>query len=406
MDKQSKVEATYLVGLMSGTSVDGIDAAVIKLSPMPDKEQGVEIELLAFENTAFPKQVRNAIFELFDRANATIDKVGAMNMWLGELYAQATLSVIGKCGLEPSQIFAVGSHGQTIYHAPEENVMDGYNLHCTVQIGDGAVIANRTAIPCVSDFRVADMAMGGQGAPLVPFTEYLLFNNPEKTLLLQNIGGIGNVTVLPANASPEQVFAFDTGPGNMIIDGLVSQLFAPMTMDVGGGIAASGQVIDELLKWMQQDEYYRMPLPKSTGRERFGQPYVAQIIESMEVNNWKAEDVIATATHLTAWSIVDSYERYIAPQHQAQQLLIGGGGSYNLTLVRDLQQLFAPYKVQVLTQEDIGGNSDAKEAIAFAVLAYYTMKRLPNNIPLVTGASQPVVMGKISWPYLGRSQEA
>ncbi|MGO4182292.1 anhydro-N-acetylmuramic acid kinase [Paenibacillus sp. TAF43_2] len=405
MDKQSKVEATYLVGLMSGTSVDGIDAAVIKLSPMPDKEQGVEIELLAFENTAFPKQVRNAIFKLFDRANATIDKVGAMNMWLGELYAQATLSVIGKCGLEPSQIFAVGSHGQTIYHAPEENVMDGYNLHCTVQIGDGAVIANRTAIPCVSDFRVADMAMGGQGAPLVPFTEYLLSNNPEKTLLLQNIGGIGNVTVLPANASPEQVFAFDTGPGNMIIDGLVSQLFAPMTMDVGGGIAASGQVIDELLKWMQQDDYYRMPLPKSTGRERFGQPYVAQIIESMEANNWKAEDVIATATHLTAWSIVDSYERYIAPQHQAQQLLIGGGGSYNLTLVRDLQQLFAPYKVQVLTQEDIGGNSDAKEAIAFAVLAYYTMKRLPNNIPLVTGASQPVVMGKISWPYLGRSQE-
>ncbi|GGG02476.1 anhydro-N-acetylmuramic acid kinase [Paenibacillus abyssi] len=405
MDKQSKVDVTYLVGLMSGTSVDGIDAAVIKLSPMPEKEHGVEIELLAFENTPFPMQVRNSIFELFDRANATIDKVGAMNMWLGELYAQATLSVIGKCGLEPSQIFAVGSHGQTIYHAPKENIMDGYNLHCTVQIGDGAVIANRTAIPCVSDFRVADMAMGGQGAPLVPFTEYLLFNHPEKTLLLQNIGGIGNVTVLPANASPEQVFAFDTGPGNMIIDGLVAQLYGPMTMDDGGGIAASGQVIDELLKWMQQDEYYTMPLPKSTGRERFGQQYVAQIIEWMEANNWKAEDVIATATHLTAWSIVDSYERYIAPQYQAQQLLVGGGGSYNKTLLRDLQQLFVPYKVQVLTQEDIGGNSDAKEAVAFAVLAYYTMKRLPNNIQLVTGASQPVVMGKISWPYPGRSQE-
>ncbi|MFX3636212.1 MAG: anhydro-N-acetylmuramic acid kinase [Candidatus Pristimantibacillus sp.] len=405
MDKQSKVDATYLVGLMSGTSVDGIDAAVIKLSPTPDKEHGVEIELLAFENTPFPMHARNSIFELFDLATATIDKVGAMNMWLGELYAQATLSVIEKCGLEPSQIFAVGSHGQTIYHAPEEKAMDGYNLHCTVQIGDGAVIANRTGIPCVSDFRVADMAMGGQGAPLVPFTEYLLFNNPEKTLLLQNIGGIGNVTVLPANASPEQVFAFDTGPGNMIIDGLVSQLYAPMTMDVGGGIAASGQVIDELLKWMQQDEYYTMPLPKSTGRERFGQPYVAQIMEWMKANNWKAEDVIATATHVTAWSIVDSYERYIAPKHQAQQLLIGGGGSYNRTLLRDLQQLFAPHKVQVLTQEDIGGNSDAKEAIAFAVLAYYTMKRLPNNIPLVTGASQPVVMGKISWPYLGCRQE-
>jgi anhydro-N-acetylmuramic acid kinase len=406
MNKQSNIDATYLVGLMSGTSVDGIDAAVIQLSSMPDKEHGVEVTLLAFENTPFPMQVRDRIFELFDLSKATIDKVGAMNMWLGELYAQATLSVIEKCGLAPSQIVAVGSHGQTIYHAPEEHVMDDYNLHCTVQIGDGAVIANRTGIPCVSDFRVADMAMGGQGAPLVPFTEFVLFNNPGYSLLLQNIGGIGNVTVLPANASSDEVFAFDTGPGNMIIDGLVSQLYAPMTMDVGGEIGASGHVIDELLEWMQQDEYYTMPLPKSTGRERFGGPYVAQIIERMRSNNWKAEDVIATATYLSAWSIVDSYERYIAPRHQAHQLIVGGGGSYNTTLLRNLRHLFAPYQVQVLTQEDIGGNSDAKEAIAFALLAYYTMQRLPNNIPLVTGASGPVVMGKISWPYHGRSQEA
>ncbi|MBO9600769.1 MAG: anhydro-N-acetylmuramic acid kinase [Cohnella sp.] len=402
MDNHSKVDATYLVGLMSGTSVDGIDAAVIKLSPSKDQERGVEVTLLAFENTPFPAHVRNSVFELFDAANATIDKVGAMNMWLGELYAQATYSVIGKSGLEPSQIYAIGSHGQTIYHAPEENRVDGFNLHCTVQIGEGAVIANRTGIPCVSDFRVADMAMGGQGAPLVPFTEYLLFGNPDQTLLMQNIGGIGNVTVLPANASQDRVFAFDTGPGNMIIDGLVSRLYAPMTMDVGGEIAASGQVIDELLQWMQQDEYYTMPLPKSTGRERFGQAYVAQIVDRMHARGWKSEDVIATATYLTAWSIVDGYVRYIAPRHQAQQLLIGGGGSYNGTLVRHLKRLFAPYSIQVLTQEDIGGNSDAKEAIAFALLAYYTMKRLPNNIPLVTGASRPVVMGKISWPYEGR----
>lgn len=160
----------------------------------------------------------------------------------------------------------------------------------------------------------------------MPFTEYLLFNHPETTSLLQNIGGIGNVTVLPADASPEEVYAFDTGPGNMIIDGLVAHLFAPMTMDAGGAIAAGGEVIDQLLKWMQQDEYYTLPLPKSTGRERFGQPYVARILQMMEEHHWKAEDVIATATRLTAWSIVDSYERYIAPRHQAQQLLIGGGG--------------------------------------------------------------------------------
>lgn len=402
MNKPSKVDAAYLVGLMSGTSVDGIDAAVVKLSPSADREHGVEVELLAFENTPFPVQARNSIFELFDPANATIDKVGAMNMWLGELYAQATLSVIGKCGLSASQIFAIGSHGQTIYHSPEKKAIGDYNLHYTVQIGEGAVIANRTGIPCVSDFRVADMAMDGQGAPLVPFTEYVLFTDPERTLLMQNIGGIGNVTVLPANASPEQVFAFDTGPGNMIIDGLVSQLYAPLTMDAGGEIAAVGQVIGELLEWMQQDEYYAMPLPKSTGRERFGQQYVAQILELMKTNRWKAEDVIATATRLTAWSIVDGYERYIKPRHQAQQLLVGGGGSYNKTLLRDLQQLFAPHQVQVLTQEDIGGNSDAKEAIAFALLAYYTMNRMPNNMPRVTGASGPVIMGKVSFPYPGR----
>lgn len=399
MSKTSKVDAVYLVGLMSGTSVDGIDAAVVKLSPSADREHGMEIELLAFENTPFEAQVRDSIFELFDPAQATIDRVGAMNMWLGELYAQATLSVIGKCGLSASQILAVGSHGQTIYHAPEEKVRGGFNLHCTVQIGEGAVIANRTGIPCVGDFRVADLAMGGQGAPLVPFTEYLLFTDPEQTLLLQNIGGIGNVTVLPASASPDQVFAFDTGPGNMIIDGLVSQLYAPLTMDTGGEIAAGGQVIDELLAWMQQDEYYALPLPKSTGRERFGQQYVAQIIARMKERRWAAADVIATATYLTAWSIVDSFERYIKPQHQAGRLLISGGGSYNKTLVRHLQQLFAPHQVQVLTQEEVGGNSDAKEAIAFALLAYYTINRWPNTIPRVTGACRPVVMGKVSYPY-------
>lgn len=399
MDNKTKVEAKYVVGLMSGTSVDGIDAAVIEISPVHEGERAIAVRLLAFENTSFPETARNEIFELFNPANATIDRVGAMNMWLGELYAGAALSVIEQSGLHPSQITAIGSHGQTIYHAPEANWVDGYNLHCTVQIGDGAVIANRTAIATVSDFRVADMAMGGQGAPLVPFTEYLLYTNEKQTQLLQNIGGIGNITVLPANALPSDVFAFDTGPGNMIIDGLVSELFPPMTMDVGGEIAARGTIIDELLNWLKQDEYYTLALPKSTGRERFGKQYVAQIIAMMNEKGWSAVDVIATVTYLTAWSISDSYERYIAPKHRAGQLLIGGGGSYNAMLLSNLKQLFAEHEVEVLTQEDIGGNSDAKEAIAFALLAYFTMEGSANNIPQVTGASEPVVMGKISLPY-------
>ncbi|MFC6333988.1 anhydro-N-acetylmuramic acid kinase [Paenibacillus septentrionalis] len=386
----------YAVGLMSGTSVDGIDAAVIEIDAA--SEQEVSVRLLAFENTPFPDQTRNQIFELFDPAKATIDKVGMMNMWLGELYANATYSVIAKCGLKPEQISVVGSHGQTIYHAPWDQAIDGHTVRYTVQIGDGAVIANRTGIPCVSDFRTADMAVGGQGAPLVPFTEYLLYRSDKQTRLLQNIGGIGNVTVLPAGASAEEVYAFDTGPGNMIIDALIAQLYAPLAMDIGGQIAAKGQVIEELLSWMQQDEYYAMPLPKSTGRERFGTQYTEQIIAMMQNKQWRAEDVIATATYVTAWSIYDSYKRFIAQRNPAQQLLVGGGGSYNATLIGYLKQLFSPLGVDVLTQEDIGGNSDAKEAVAFGLLGYYTLQQRPNNIPNVTGASRPVIMGKLSWP--------
>lgn len=403
MEQQAK-NWVYYVGLMSGTSVDGIDAAVIKITDQHSGEAKrldaakPQIELLAFANTPFPEHVRTKIFELFDPRQATIDKVGAMNVWLGELYSQATHSIIKQAGLSSEQIAAVGSHGQTIYHAPEPNWIDGFNLHHTVQIGEGAVIANRTGIPCVSDFRVADMAAGGQGAPLVPFTEYLLFAEQNQTLLLQNIGGIGNVTVLPAGGDPGEVFAFDTGPGNMIIDALVAELFPPLTMDAGGKLGASGSIIPELLSWMQQDDYYAMPLPKSTGRERFGKQYTARIVEMMDERQWEKHDVIATATYATAWSIADSYERFILPRYKAQRMLIGGGGSYNETLVKHLAELFAPHGIETLTQEDIGGSSDAKEAVAFALLAYYTMQRLPNNMPSVTGASKPVVMGKISWP--------
>jgi anhydro-N-acetylmuramic acid kinase len=391
-------EVQYFIGLMSGTSVDGIDAAVIEITKHETKQQGINVKLLAFDNTPFPEHVRNQIFDLFNPAQATIDKVGLMNMWLGELYSQATLSILRKSGLQANQIAAIGSHGQTIYHAPEVQVKDGYALRYTVQIGEGAVIANRTGIPCVSDFRVADMAVGGQGAPLVPFTEYVLFAEKEKALMLQNIGGIGNITVLPKDSQVEDVFAFDTGPGNMIIDELVSQLYPPLKMDIGGKIGASGNIIEPLLAYMQQDEYYRLPLPKSTGREYFGKQYVAKLLTMMNEHQWRKEDVIATATYVTAWSILDSYERYIGSEFEIDRLIVAGGGSYNVTLINFLKQLFEKHNIEVLTQEDIGQNSDAKEAVAFAVLAYYTMLQMPNNVMTVTGASQPVVMGKVSWP--------
>jgi anhydro-N-acetylmuramic acid kinase len=386
----------YAVGLMSGTSVDGIDAAVVQISGMPDEPP--DVKLIAFENISFPTLVREEIFSLFDPGKATVDKIGRMNVLLGELYAEAALAVIAKAGLDAKEVAVIGSHGQTIYHAPRFEHMNGYDLHYTVQIGEGAVIAARTGIPCVSDFRPADMAVGGQGAPLVPFTEYLLYREVDRTLLLQNIGGIGNITVIPANCTPDQVYAFDTGPGNMIIDGVVERLYhGQQTMDTGGAIAHKGRVDANLLRMLQQEAYYTVPLPKSTGREQFGSAYIDWLLDYTKAYDIASEDIVATVTRLTAWTIGDAYRRFIRIHNPADVMLVSGGGSYNPTLMAFIRQEMEPMGVQVLTQEQVGQSSDAKEAIAFALLADYTIAKRPNNLPNVTGAQRAVIMGKISY---------
>ncbi|WP_229263623.1 anhydro-N-acetylmuramic acid kinase [Cohnella cholangitidis] len=386
----------YAVGLMSGTSVDGIDAAAIEIVDGVAGERP-QTKLLAFENMSYPVAVREEIFALFDPKTATVDRVGRMNVLLGELYAKAALSVIAKAGLVTEDIAVIGSHGQTIYHSPEAQPWEDLDLRYTVQIGEGAVIAARTGIPCVSDFRPADMAVGGQGAPLVPFTEYLLYRELDRTLLLQNIGGIGNITVLPANGSPEQVYAFDTGPGNMLIDGAVARLYPGRTMDTGGEIAREGSVHSGLLERLQQEEYYRLPLPKSTGRELFGSSYVDGLLRYGQEYRLSSNDLIATVTKLTAWSIGEGYRRFIRDCNPAEAMIVGGGGSYNPVLMAYIEQEFEPMGVKVLTQEDVGLNSDAKEAIAFALLADYALAGRPNNLPNVTGARRPTVLGKISY---------
>lgn len=386
----------YAVGLMSGTSVDGIDAAVVQISGFPGEP--LHVNLIAFENTAYPTKVREDIFSLFDPAKATVDRIGSMNVVLGELYAEAALSVIAKAGLDPGEIEVIGSHGQTIYHAPHFEHNNGYNVHYTVQIGEGAVISARTGIPCVSDFRAADMAVGGQGAPLVPFTEYLLYREVHRTLLLQNIGGIGNITVIPANCAPEEVYAFDTGPGNMLIDGVVERLYyGQQMMDTGGAIARKGRIDADLLRLLQQEAYYALPLPKSTGREQFGSSYIDWLLGYTQEHGIAAEDIVATVTMLTAWSIGDAYRRFIRIGNPADAMLVGGGGSYNPVLIEFLRQEMEPMGVQVLTQEQVGLNSDAKEAVAFALLADYTIAKQPNNLPNVTGAQRAVILGKISY---------
>lgn len=385
-----------VLGLMSGTSVDGIDAALVEIG---GTDEAPEVRLVAFEDRPWPEEVRRQIFPLFRPETATVDKIGYMNFLMGEIYAQSVSSVVEKAGLTLADIDLIGSHGQTIWHAPEVCGKDGFPVSFTVQIGEGSVIAARTGVPTVSDFRVADMAVGGQGAPLVPFSEYLLYRRPGETILLQNIGGIGNMTVLPGDEGPEAVYAFDTGPGNMIIDAVVSALTGgAKTYDAGGAMAAEGRVDEALLAMLQQDPYYDMPLPKTTGRELFGVQYVGKILDYQRAHGLSDADVLATVTDLTAWSIADGYARYVLPKRQAAELVVGGGGSYNATLLGFLRTRFAPYGVQVRTQEDLGWSSDAKEAVAFALMADCCVREKPNVLPSVTGAKAAAIMGKISLP--------
>ena len=372
------------IGLMSGTSADGIDAAAVEISGDSVHPQ---CKLLAFENMPYPTEVRSKIFDLFDTKKATADKISYMNFLLGSLYGEAANSLIEQHGIDRSRIAAIGSHGQTIYHEPTADVPN------TLQIGEGSVIARLTGIKCVSDFRTADIAAGGNGAPLVPFTEYALFADSEKSIILQNIGGIANSTVLKAGCKPEEVFAFDNGPGNMIIDCLMGLYFGK-EMDEGGKTAALGIINEDLLNRLLEEPYYRKALPKTTGREMFGYDYSKSIYDATK--HLKPEDVIATVTALTARVIANSYRDYILPQCKIDELIVGGGGSYNPTLMEFLKNEMSKYQVKVFTQEDKGQNSDAKEAVAFALLAYYTLAGLPSNLPSATGAKYPAILGKIS----------
>lgn len=396
LEEIRKKSVRRVVGLMSGTSVDGIDAALVEIG---GTDEAPEVRLVAFEDRPWPEKVREQIFPLFRPETATVDKIGYMNFLMGEIYTQSVASVVEKAGLTLADIDLIGSHGQTIWHAPEVCDKDGFPVIFTVQIGEGSVIAARTGVPTVSDFRVADMAVGGQGAPLVPFSEYLLYRRPGETILLQNIGGIGNMTVLPGDEGPEAVYAFDTGPGNMIIDAVVSALTGgEKTYDAGGAMASEGKVDQELLAMLQQDPYYSMPLPKTTGRELFGVQYVEKILDYRREHGLSDADLLATVTDLTAWSIVDGYARYVLPKRQATELVVGGGGSYNATLLGFLRERFAPYGVKVRTQEDLGWSSDAKEAVAFAIMADCCVREKPNVLPSVTGAKAAAIMGKISLP--------
>jgi len=345
---------------MSGTSLDGIDVAIVEIG-------GRRVETIGFACTPYSEPVRSAILGVSDPAS-----ISHLNFQLGELYARAVLRAIRRYG--PVEL--IGCHGQTIYHEGGAH---------TLQIGEAAVVAERTGVPVVSNFRARDIAAGGQGAPLVPYVDYLLFRHPKRARIALNIGGIANITVIPAGAAPGDVVAFDTGPGNMVIDALAREMGLPC--DRGGKIAASGQVDRVLLDELLADPYYRRRPPKSAGREQYGAEFVARLKKA----GLPMRDLMATATVLTAATVAMGVGN---SGREGTDLIVSGGGVHNPQIMAHLAG-FLP-GVAISTSTEHGIDADAKEAIAFAVLAYQTWRKRPSNLPSATGARHAVVLGDIT----------
>jgi anhydro-N-acetylmuramic acid kinase len=378
----------YLVGLMSGTSADGIDAVVAKIS---GSGRTLQARILAHRHTPFRSALRARI--LHAGLHGTVAEICELNFLLGEQFARAALDVIRAAKLKPRQISAIGSHGQTVHHLPNARYPS------TLQIGEPCVIAERTGITTVGDFRVRDMAAGGQGAPLVPYTDWVLFTHDTRPRIVQNIGGIGNLAFLPPRAQLKDVRAFDTGPGNMVMDALVTQLSGgKLTFDRGGRWAAKGRISEKFLTQCMTHPYLRRTPPKTTGREEFGEMFLREFLARGRRLKLSEADLIATATAFTAESIADAYRRFIFPKIKREdlpklQIILGGGGAKNPTLVR---MLFERLGVGTLcAHEDFGMDSSSKEPLAFAIMAHETLMGQPSNVPSVTGARQALVLGKI-----------
>ena len=376
-----------VIGLMSGTSVDGIDAALVRID---GSGLGMKVETLGFATYLFPPTIRQRIFELFNPATGSVDKVCEMNFVVGEAFADAALKIASACGVRIQDIDLIGSHGQTIYHIPKVGREGPWAGRSTLQIGEPAVIAERTGVTTVADFRTRDIAAGGQGAPLVPYVDYLLFTHPEASRAIQNIGGIGNVTYLPRNAGALMVTAFDTGPGNMLIDGAMTVLTSgQMSFDKDGIWASRGKAEPSMLSELMGHPFIHLDPPKTTGREDFGLQFCRPLVEKWR-NRLSDYDVITTVTAFTAESISFAYRRFLGA---VDEVILGGGGSNNPVLVEMIRERLPD--VRLLRHEDLGISSDAKEAIAFAILANEAMRGNTMNLPGATGARKQVVLGKI-----------
>lgn len=373
---------SYAVGLMSGTSLDGIDVALVEIN---NKGLSTDLKLVDFITVAFEKATKERIQAGLSIEKSNVAMLCSLNIELGQLFGEATLEICRKNAIASSDLLFVASHGQTLYHQP---VQTAELIASTLQLGESSVITELTKTTVISDFRYRDMAVGGQGAPIVPYSEYVMYQKANTTRILQNIGGIGNATVLSANGNMEDVLAFDTGPGNMIIDELCRH-FYDEEYDKDGYYGSQGIVNEEILSELMMHPYIQKPTPKTTGREDFGKEFTEKLLATYDLSK---NDWLATATMFTVRTITETIKPFITGE---TELLIGGGGSYNKTMLKMLKELLPDVKVMI--QEDLGFSSEAKEAIAMTILGNQTYHHLPSNVPSATGASRGVILGKITY---------
>jgi len=410
-----------ILGLMSGTSADGIDIALARISGAPPN---LNAKLLGHTSFDFPPALRKEVLRVAEQQPISAGELSQLNFRLGHIYADAVLAACKKFRVSPKRISLIGNHGQTIFHQGVPVLYLGARTSSTLQIGEGSIIAARTGITTVSDFRPADMALGGQGAPLVPFADYALYRHPKLGRVSLNIGGIANVTVIPAGARPDQVFAFDTGPGNMLIDALVQHFtHGRQRFDKDARFAQSGRSIPALLNALMRDPYLKLAPPKSTGREYYGQSYLKKLLALGRRHRAKPADLIRAATIFTALSVVDALNRFVLPKHKIHQLIVSGGGAHNPLIAAQLSASFrgtarnissasfvgaqyaAPLlgergrsrSIEIVASSEFRIPEDAKEAFAFALLAYETFHQRPANLPSATGARGTAILGKISY---------
>jgi anhydro-N-acetylmuramic acid kinase len=382
-----------VLGLMSGTSADAIEVALARVSGAPPN---LNAKLLNHTSINFPSQLRKEILRVAEQQPISAGDLSQLNFRLGETFAEAALSACRRFRIAPEKIALLGSHGQTIFHQGRPVPYLSHRIASTLQIGEPAIIAARTGITTVADFRPADIAQGGQGAPLVPYADYLLYRHAKLGRVSLNLGGIANITVIPAAARPDRILAFDTGPANMPIDALVAHFtHGRQRYDKDARLAQQGRSIPVLINELMHDPYLKLAPPKSTGREYYGRTYLQKLLTIGKRHRAKPNDLIRAATIFTALSIVDALNRFVFPKTNIRQLIVSGGGAHNPLIMGQFSAALP--RVQVVPSSQLGVPEDAKEAFAFALLAYETFHRRPSNLPSATGARSPAILGKISY---------